>query len=127
MGRFIRKTWVIAEFEIRKILHDPTEVLMRAVQPALWLLIFGQVMARAKMIPGENYLDFMSPGILAQSVLFVSIFYGIAIIWERDLGITQKFLATPTPRTALVLGKAVSAGIRCIPLMLIIYILSELL
>lgn len=127
MRKFIRKTWVIADFEIRKILHDPTEILLRAVQPALWLLIFGQVMARTRMIPGENYLDFMSPGILAQSVLFVSIFYGIAIIWERDLGLTHKFLATPTPRTALVLGKALSAGIRCIPLMAIIYILAALL
>jgi len=127
MQNFIRKTWVIADFEIRKILHDPTEVLVRAVQPALWLLIFGQVMARTRLIPGENYLDFMSPGILAQSVLFVSIFYGIAIIWERDLGLTHKFLATPTPRTALVLGKAISAGIRCIPLLFIIYILAALL
>lgn len=127
MITFIRKTWVITDFEIRKILHDPTEVLMRAVQPALWLLIFGQVMSRTRMIPGGNYLDFMSPGILAQSVLFVSIFYGIAIIWERDLGLTHKFLATPTPRTALVLGKALSAGIRCIPLMLIIYVLATLL
>jgi ABC-2 type transport system permease protein len=127
MMKFIRKTWVIAEFEIRKIWHDPTEVLLRAIQPALWLLIFGQVMARTRMIPGENYLDFMTPGILAQCVLFVSIFYGIAIIWERDLGLTHKFLATPTPRTALVLGKALSAGIRCIPLMIIIYILAVLL
>ena len=127
MRKFIRKTWVIADFEMRKILHDPTEVLMRGVQPALWLLIFGQVMVRTRMMPGENYLDFMSPGILAQSVLFVSIFYGIAIIWERDLGLTHKFLATPTPRTALILGKAISAGMRCIPLMVIIYILAALL
>jgi ABC-2 type transport system permease protein len=84
-------------------------------------------MARTRLIPGENYLDFMTPGILAQSVLFVSIFYGIAIIWERDLGLINKFLATPTPRVALVLGKALSAGLRCIPLMIIIYTLAALL
>ena len=52
----------------------------------------------------------MVPGILAQSVLFIAIFYGIAIIWERDLGILHKFLATPTPRAALVLGKGLSAA-----------------
>ena len=127
MRKFFWKTWVIADFEIIKILHDPTEVFVRAVQPALWLLIFGQVMARTRMIPGENYLDFMSPGILAQSVLFVSIFYGIAIIWERDLGIVHKFLASPTPRTALVLGKALSAGVRAISQAIIIYLLSLLL
>jgi ABC-2 type transport system permease protein len=126
-NHFIQKTWVIADFEMRKIMHDPTEILLRAVQPTLWLLIFGQVMARMHMMPGGNYLDFMSPGILAQSVLFVSIFYGITIIWEKDLGITHKFLVTPTSHNALVLGKALSAGIRCIPLMIIIYILAALL
>ena len=96
---FISKTLVIAELEIRKLRHDPTELLTRAVQPALWLLIFGEVFTRIRAIPtgSVSYIEFMTPGILAQSVLFVSIFYGIAIIWERDLGIVHKFLATPTP------------------------------
>ena len=74
-----------------------------------------------------SYMDFMAPGILAQSVLFVAIFYGIAIIWERDLGIIHKFLASPTPRTALVLGKALSAGVRAISQAVIIYLLALLL
>ena len=43
------------------------------------------------------YLDFLAPGILAQSALFVSIFYGIQIIWERDAGILTKLMVTPTP------------------------------
>jgi ABC-2 type transport system permease protein len=69
----------------------------------------------------------MAPGILAQSVLFVAIFYGIAVIWERDLGIVHKFLASPTPRAALVLGKALSASLRSLSQMLIIYALAWLL
>ena len=72
-------------------------------------------------------MDFMAPGILAQSVLFVAIFYGIAIIWERDLGIIHKFLASPTPRAALVLGKALSAGVRALSQGVIIYLLALLL
>ncbi|QOW09574.1 multidrug ABC transporter permease [Kaistella flava (ex Peng et al. 2021)] len=125
---FINKSFVITELEIRKIFHDPTEIITRAVQPALWLLIFGQVFARLHAIPGQtNYIDFMTPGILAQSVLFVSIFSGIAIIWERDLGLVHKLLATPTPRTAIVLGKALSAGIRTLPIVVIIFILGVLL
>ncbi len=125
---FITKTAVIAELEVRKLRHDPTEVFTRAVQPALWLLIFGEVFTRARAIPtgGIRYLDFMSPGILAQSVLFIAIFYGIAIIWERDLGIVHKFLASPTPRPAIVLGKAVSAGIRGLMQAVVIYLLALL-
>ncbi len=126
---FISKVLVIAELEVRKLKHDPTELFTRALQPALWMLVFGEVFTRVRAIPtGQlSYLDFMAPGILAQSVLFVAIFYGISIIWERDLGIVHKFLVSPTPRTALVLGKAFSAGVRAISQAIIIYILSILL
>jgi ABC-2 type transport system permease protein len=129
VGQFVGKTLTIAEVETRKLRHDPTELLTRAIQPTLWLLVFGQVFTRVRAIPTGNlrYLDFMAPGILAQSVLFIAIFYGIAIIWERDLGIVHKFLATPTPRTALVLGKALAAGVRALTQGLIIYVLALLL
>jgi len=69
----------------------------------------------------------MAPGILAQSVLFIAIFSGIAIIWERDLGIVHKFLASSTPRTALVLGKALAAGVRGLSQAIIIYLLAWIL
>ena len=104
-------------------------MITRALQPALWLLVFGQVFTRIRAIPTGNlrYIDFMAPGILAQSVLFIAIFYGISIIWERDLGIVHKFLASHTPRAALVLGKALSASVRGISQALIIYVLALLL
>ena len=129
ISNFINKIFVIAELEVRKLKHDPTELITRAAQPALWMLVFGEVFTRVRAIPtgSLSYLDFMAPGILAQSVLFVAIFYGISIIWERDLGIVHKFLASPTPRTALVLGKAISAGVRAISQAIIIYIISLLL
>jgi len=127
---FFDKTISIGEMEVRKLRHDPTELLTRAVQPALWLLVFGEVMshfANSAINTGKlSYLAFMSPGILAQSVLFISIFYGIAVIWERDLGIIHKFLVSPTPRQALVMGKALSAGVRSISQLIIVYALALL-
>ena len=125
----INKIFVIAELEVRKLKHDPTELFTRAAQPALWMLVFGEVFTRVRAIPTGSltYLDFMAPGILAQSVLFVAIFYGISIIWERDLGIVHKLLVSPTPRSALVLGKALSAGVRAISQAVIIFFLSLLL
>ena len=128
-GGFFVKTLAIAELEVRKLRHDFTELLTRAVQPILWLVLFGGVFARAQLIPtgGLPYLDFMAPGILGQSALFVSIFYGVGIIWERDLGLTNKFLVSPTPRSALVLGKALSAGVRALSQAVIIYAVALLL
>jgi ABC-2 type transport system permease protein len=119
----------MVEVEVTKLRRDPTEILSRAVQPALWMLVFGQVMQHARAIDTGKlaYLDFMAPGILAQSVLFTSIFYGLSAIWERDLGILQKYLVSPTPRTALVTGKALSAGIRGLAQSIFVYGLSMIL
>jgi ABC-2 type transport system permease protein len=123
------KTLVITELEVRKLRHDPSDLIIRAVQPALWLIIFGQVFTRTHAIPTAiPYLDFMTPGILAQSALFVAIFSGgMTLIWERDLGILHKFLAAPIPRAAIVLGKAFAAGIRCFSQVVFIYLLALLL
>jgi ABC-2 type transport system permease protein len=123
---FVRQTAAVAECELRKLWRDPTEVFTRAVQPTLWLLVFGQVFGRARAIPtgSLSYLAFMTPGVLAQSVLFSAIFYGIAVIWERDLGILHKMLVSPAYRSALVFGKAVSAGIRGLTQVVIIYVIA---
>ena len=81
---FFSKTIGIGEMEVRKLRHDPTELITRAVQPAIWLLVFGEVFTRVHVIPTGNlsYISFMAPGVLVQSVLFIAIFYGIAVIWE---------------------------------------------
>lgn len=129
IGSIILKSYAMAEMEVRKLRHDPTELITRAVQPILWLTIFGQAMSRIRAVPtgGFTYLQFMTPGILAQSVVFISIFYGLSIIWERDMGVLQKFLVTPTPREALVLGKMISAGIRGISQAIIVLFVAAIL
>jgi len=80
--------------ELQKLRHDRTELYTRAIQPALWLLIYGETFTRLHAIPtgGIPYLDFLAPGIIAQSAMFIAIFYGIMIIWERDAGVLTKLL-----------------------------------
>lgn len=130
IAQLFKKTLVLTELEVRKLRHDPSDLFVRAAQPVLWLLIFGQVFSRLRAIPSDGlpYLDFMAAGILAQSVLFVAIFSGgMSIIWERDLGIVHKFLASPTPRAAMVMGKALSGGVRSLSQLIIIYALAIIL
>ena len=129
MMRFLMESAAVSMAELHKIARDPTEMFSRAIQPVLWLVIFGQVFSRVRDIPTGDvtYLAFMTPGILAQSVLFSAIFYGIAVIWERDLGIVQKLLVSPAHRSALVLGKALSAGLRGLVQAVIVYVIAWLL
>jgi ABC-2 type transport system permease protein len=125
-SRIATLCWV----ELRKIRHDRTELYTRAIQPALWLLIYGEVFTKIHAIPtpgGIPYLAYLAPGILAQSALFIAIFYGIQIIWERDAGVLTKLMVTPTPRAALITGKAFAAGVRSVVQATVVVILSALL
>jgi ABC-2 type transport system permease protein len=102
--------------ELQKLSHDRSELLTRMVQPALWLLIFGQTFSRLHVIDTGDvpYLAFLAPGIIAQSALFISIFYGIQIVWDRDAGILAKLMVTPAPASALITGKSFAAGVRSV-------------
>src|SRR5271163_4498926 len=115
--------------EMQKLRHDRTELVTRMVQPALWLLIFGTTFSKLHVIHtgSVSYLAFLAPGIIAQSALFISIFYGIQIIWDRDAGVLTKLLVTPTPRVALVAGKAFAAGVRAIAQALVVVVVAALL
>jgi ABC-2 type transport system permease protein len=115
--------------ELQKLRHDRTELFTRAVQPVLWMVIFGETFNRIHAIPTGRvpYLAFLAPGIIAQSGLFVAIFYGIQIIWERDAGVLTKLLVTPTPRSALIIGKSFAAGIRAVAQVVVVFLVSAVL
>jgi ABC-2 type transport system permease protein len=126
LNRIATLCWV----EMRKIRHDRTELYTRAVQPALWLLIYGEVFTRVHAIPtpeGIPYLAYLAPGIMAQSALFIAIFYGIQIIWERDAGVLTKLMVTPTPRSALITGKAFASSVRSLVQGVVVVIIAILL
>ena len=130
VGRLASRIVTLCWVELRKIRHDRTELYTRAIQPALWLLIYGEVFTRVHAIPtpaGIPYLAYLAPGIMAQSALFIAIFYGIQIIWERDAGVLTKLMVTPTPRSALITGKAFASGVRSLVQGVMIVIIAALL
>jgi len=107
---------VMIELELRRLRHDRTEIYFRAVQPILWIVIYGPVMSSVRAIPtgGVPYTDFITPGVMIQTTTFVSIFYGLMMVWERDSGILKKLLVTPASRYSMVIGRSMASGVRAL-------------
>jgi ABC-2 type transport system permease protein len=129
-ARLFSRIGTLCWVEMRKIRHDRSELYTRAIQPALWLLIYGEVFTRIHAIPtpaGIPYLAYLAPGIMAQSALFIAIFYGIQIIWERDAGVLTKLMVTPTPRSALITGKAFASSVRSLIQGVVVIVIAALL
>src|SRR4051794_9553262 len=102
--------------EVRKLRHDHLDIFTRSVQPLLWLFVFGTALQHNHALSGGygDYRAYLAPGVMAQAALFVAIFFGLGVIWERDVGQLQRLLATPLPRLGIVLGKATGAAIRAL-------------
>lgn len=113
-GAYLTAVGAMAGAEVVRLRREPTVLVSRAAQPLLWLLVFGAALSRARGLTtgGVPYQSYIVPGVLAQSVLFIAIFSGLAVIWERDLGVTQRILVAPVARSAVILGKAAGAGVR---------------
>src|SRR5260370_15116382 len=109
-------TLAMAQAEMRKLRHDHLDIITRSVQPLLWLFVFGTALRnnRSLTLGALDYRAYLAPGVMAQAAMFIAIFFGLAVIWERDVGQLQRLLATPLPRTAIVLGKAAGACVRAL-------------
>jgi ABC-2 type transport system permease protein len=116
LARMAEGTLAMAQAELRKLRHDHLDIVTRSVQPLLWLFIFGTALRnnRALATGASDYRAYLAPGVMAQAAMFIAIFYGLSVIWERDVGQLQRLLATPLSRSSIVLGKAAGACVRAL-------------
>ncbi len=116
LRRLLGGTHAMTRAELQKLRHDQVDILTRSVQPLLWLFIFGSALQHNHQLSAgaSDYQAYLAPGVMAQAALFIAIFFGLAVIWERDVGQLQRLLATPLPRTAIVVGKAAGAAVRAL-------------
>jgi ABC-2 type transport system permease protein len=116
LSRLAEGTLAMAQAEMRKLRHDHLDIVTRSVQPLLWLFIFGTALRNNKALAtgASDYRAYLAPGVMAQAAMFIAIFYGLSVIWERDVGQLQRLLATPLSRASIVLGKAAGACVRAL-------------
>lgn len=100
LARLAAGTQAMALAELRKLRHDHIDVFTRSVQPLLWLFIFGTALRHTRSLT-LDYRAYLAPGVMAQAAMFIAIFFGLAVIWERDVGQLQRLLAdAAAPRRA---------------------------
>ncbi|MEM4389574.1 MAG: ABC transporter permease [Candidatus Micrarchaeia archaeon] len=92
--------------EFKVFVREKERVVSSIVSPILWLFVFGSGLGETVSPGGMEYRVFIFPGILAMSVLFTSVFYGLYIIWDRRLDFLKEVLVAPISRGSVFLGKA---------------------
>ena len=101
----IRGVYTLWLREIKRFLRDRTRLVSMFIQPLLWLVIFGAGFGLRFTIPGLSYQQVIFPGIVAQTLLFTSMFMGISVIWDKEFGFMKEILVSPISRFSIFLGK----------------------
>jgi ABC-2 type transport system permease protein len=97
--------------QLKRYFRSKSRMIGSLGQPLIFLLAlgfgFGPTFRKAG---GGNYLEFLTPGIVAMSVLFTAVFSGIEIIWDRQFGFLKETLVAPVPRLYIVLGRTLGGA-----------------
>lgn len=91
--------------EFKVFLRERSRIVSSIINPILWFVIIGGGIGSAVSFGGVGYQTFIYPGILIQSALFSSIFFGVYIVWDKKIDFMKEVLVAPISRTSMLVGK----------------------
>jgi len=99
----------------RNLLHYvrvPQLIFFSSIQPILFVLLFRYVFGGAIQVPGLDYVNYMMPGIFAQTVVFGAAATGVGLAEDIHRGVVNRFRALPMARSAVLVGRTTADSVR---------------
>lgn len=97
--------------QVKKYFRSKSRVIGSLGQPILFMLAFGLGFGPVFSKAGQgNYLEFLVPGIITMSIVFMAIFSGLEVIWDRQFGFLKEMLVAPVPRLQIMIGRSLGGA-----------------
>jgi ABC-2 type transport system permease protein len=111
--------------EVKKYLRSRTQIVASLGSPIMYLGVLGFGLGPVFQRAGEgSYLQFMAPGVIGMTVLFSSMFSGIALLWDRQFGFLKETLVAPVPRLWIMTGRTLGGATVAMLQGLLIFVVS---
>jgi ABC-2 type transport system permease protein len=119
----MRVIYILWLRELKKYLRSRTQIIASLGSPLMYLGVLGFGMGPIFQKAGEgSYLQFMAPGVIGMTILFTSMFSGIALLWDRQFGFLKETLVAPVPRLWIMIGRTLGGATVAILQGLLIFI-----
>jgi ABC-2 type transport system permease protein len=97
--------------ELKRYVRSRVQIVASLGQPLLYLLVLGFGLGPIFAKSGNgNYLQFVAPGVICMTILFTSVFSGIAMLWDRQFGFLKETLVAPVPRIQIMIGRTLGGA-----------------
>jgi len=110
--------------ETKVFLRERSRVISSIINPLLWLLIIGGGLGSAVSFEGADVMSFIFPGVLIQTALFSSVFFGVYIVWDKKVDFMKEVLVAPMRRTSLFVGKIIGGSTDTLLQILILFVIG---
>lgn len=113
---FLSDIYAVFWREVKRYRKSRSGVLIRLIQPAVWIVVVGNTFAGTQPLiqsvgfDGE-YIEFMAPGVIILTAIFTSIFGGVNTLWDRRYGFMNRALTSPVSRSSIALGKMLAISL----------------
>jgi ABC transporter DrrB family efflux protein len=101
-------TLVLARRNLRRIPRQPDLLIAYTIQPVMFVLLFVYVFGGAIQTPGFDYVDFLMPGIIVQSIAFGGFVTALGLSEDVQKGLIDRFRSLPMSRAAVLAGRTFS-------------------
>ncbi len=97
--------------EVKRYLRSRPQILASLGQPLMYLLVLGFGLSPVFERSGQgSYLQFVAPGVIGMSILFMAIFSGLGLLWDRQFGFLKETLVAPVPRLQIMVGRTLGGA-----------------
>jgi ABC-2 type transport system permease protein/oleandomycin transport system permease protein len=125
-ARALRDSGIIVWRQLVQLPRIPEVLIFALIQPVMFVLLFRYVFGGAIDTPGESYVNYLMPGIFAQTVAFGAVASGIGLAEDLRRGIIDRFRSLPMARSAVLVGRTVSDLVRNAAVVVVMYIVGLL-
>ncbi|HSZ40936.1 MAG TPA: ABC transporter permease [Trebonia sp.] len=108
VGTSVSDTVSVAQRNLLTLLRTPQALVFATVQPMIFVLLFRYAFGGAIHVPGVNYVDYLMPGVFAQSVAFGAIGTAVGLSTDLRSGLLVRFRTLPMARVAVLGGRTLA-------------------
>jgi len=108
----MRAVYILWLRQLKRFIRKKASLVGALGQPMIFLFAFGFGLSPiyARATEGGNYIQLISPGIIAMTVLFTAIFTGTEVIWDKQFGFLKETFVAPISRFEILLGKTLGGA-----------------
>jgi len=103
---------VVAGRNLRHLTRNPQLLVFATIQPVMFVLLFRYVFGGAIAVPNGSYVDYLMPGVFAQTVAFGAIATGVGLAEDLSKGLVDRFRSLPMARSAVLAGRTLADLVR---------------